>query len=196
MNSKGWIKLDRRIMDNDFLWGNGEPFDRRAAWVDLLLMAAHKDTAYCKRGQIVTSIRELAERWTWGRNRVYRFLRDTERAGMVTTSGTSSGTTITIENYSKYQSGRDTNGTPSQTTNVSAARTIFFLPTLAIPPRLSTTAKHLARDISSTLAPASVASEFSSASDTSTRKSIPSDVSISLLRGEGTRKTPFLLACT
>ena len=117
MNSKGWIKLDRRIMDNDFLWGNGEPFDRRAAWVDLLLMAAHKDTAYCKRGQIVTSIRELAERWTWGRNRVYRFLRDTERAGMVTTSGTSSGTTITIENYSKYQSGRDTNGTPSGTTN-------------------------------------------------------------------------------
>ena len=71
----GWIKLDRKIMDNDLLWGCDEPFSRGQAWIDLLLLANHKDkkgysgsqVQTFARGDVNKSISSLAERW--GRSR-------------------------------------------------------------------------------------------------------------------------------
>lgn len=112
MANRGWIKLSRKLLESP-IWDSGKEFDERSAWIDLLLMAAHKDTRWCKRGQIVTSIGELEKRWKWGRHRVYRFLRNND----VKINGTSRGTTLTIENYAKYQGERTASGTPNSTPN-------------------------------------------------------------------------------
>ena len=120
----GWFKVDRSIQGH-WLWNSPEPFDSRSAWIDLLLMANHKDfktyrkgkLVYRKRGEVNTSTRFLAERWRWSRNRVTRFLKTLESDGMVSLSGATDGTTITVENYEKYQSAPTTNGATDDTTD-------------------------------------------------------------------------------
>ena len=56
-----------------------------------------------KRGQFLTSVRKLGERWKWGKERTLKFLRLLERLGMVTKDSTKRRTLITIENYGKFQ---------------------------------------------------------------------------------------------
>ena len=104
-----FIKIDRDFLQSDF-WLR-EPFTYGQAWVDLIGMAnwADKDKFFrhqhqkVKRGQIVTSQQALADRWKWSRAKVRTYLRNIERAGMVTTERTTSYTTITIEKYAFYQ---------------------------------------------------------------------------------------------
>lgn len=120
----GWIKLDREITEH-WLWKEKEPFDRRSAWIDLLLMANHKDfkTLYKgklverKRGEVNTSTRYLAERWRWSRGRVNRFLELLVADKMVTLNSTTDGTTVTIENWGKWQDMLTTNSTTDDTTH-------------------------------------------------------------------------------
>jgi len=42
---EGWVKVYRSLRDNE-IWGGKEPYDKRSAWVDLLLRATHKDTKF------------------------------------------------------------------------------------------------------------------------------------------------------
>lgn len=120
---RGWIKLYRQITDS-YIWNASEPFDRRSAWVDLLLMANHEERSFLLRngqnqtvqeGQLFTSIVHLAQRWKWSRNRVYRYLELLTEQGMVTMSGTPSGTLITLVKYGDFQGGRATDGTTDGT---------------------------------------------------------------------------------
>lgn len=106
----GWIKLYRSIEANDFL--NDEPYDKRSAWVWLLLHAntePHKikyrdgRTRTIKRGQLHTSIRNLATTWGWGRERVSIFLDNLESQKMIRTKRDKNGTLLTIEKYTSYQ---------------------------------------------------------------------------------------------
>jgi len=121
----GWIKLDRQIQSN-FLWKatKKDPFDKRSAWIDLLLMATHEDEAFTnshgnvinlKRGQILVGRQFLAKRWCWSENKVLRFILMLQRQKMVTADGTPDGTTLTLVNYSKFQDGRTANGTAGGT---------------------------------------------------------------------------------
>jgi len=121
----GWIKLDRQIQSN-FLWKatKKDPFDKRSAWIDLLLMATHEDEAFTnshgnvinlKRGQILVGRQYLAKRWCWSENKVLRFISMLQRQKMVTADGTPDGTTLTLVNYSKFQDGRTANGTANGT---------------------------------------------------------------------------------
>ena len=112
----GWIKLYRQITESD-IWNDeeNEPFDRRSAWVDLLLMANHKDRQTCfdgkaitvKRGQKITSVRKLSERWRWSVNRTYRYLKLLENLEMINRESDSRRTLITIVNYEVYQNGEN-----------------------------------------------------------------------------------------
>lgn len=112
----GFIKIDRELLQSDF-WLR-EPFTYGQAWVDLIGLAnwAEKDKFFrhqhqkVKRGQLVTSQQFLAERWKWSRNRVRTYLRNLERAGMVTTESTTNYTTVTIEKYALYQDKPPTKG--------------------------------------------------------------------------------------
>jgi len=72
--------LSRRLLDNQ-MW-RAESFTRGQAWVDMLLLANHKDgyilkrgiEVKVKRGQIGWSELALAKRWGWSRGKIRRFL--------------------------------------------------------------------------------------------------------------------------
>lgn len=107
--SKGYIRLHRQLQDC-WVWQD-ERFSKGQAWVDLLLSANHKDkkVAYkyniknIQRGQFITSMHKLAERWKWSRTYVSNFLKLLENDNMITTEVTSTYTLITIVNYDNYQ---------------------------------------------------------------------------------------------
>ena len=88
-----------------------ERFSKGQAWVDLLLLANHRDKKILfngdmitiQRGQYLTSMVKLAEKWKWSRPTVVKFLNLLERDGMITRSSDNTKTLITIENYSVYQ---------------------------------------------------------------------------------------------
>ncbi len=106
---EGWIKLHRCITDH---WIYQEkPFSRFQAWVDLLLLANHKDNKTVlgskiidvERGSFVTSELKLMDRWGWSKSKVRKFLTLLENDKMIVKKSDSKKTTITIVNYSFYQ---------------------------------------------------------------------------------------------
>ncbi len=123
----GFIKLDRKIT-NHWLWED-KPFAKGQAWIDLLLLATWKENKELYRGQLVQrqpgeiacSLSWLAERWGWHRHTVKKFLKLLEGDAMVTASYTTQGTTITIENWGKYQT---TVPTPSTTQSTTPSTTM------------------------------------------------------------------------
>jgi uncharacterized phage protein (TIGR02220 family) len=106
---EGWIKLHRAILDND-LW-KSEPFSRGQAWVDLLLLANHKESFFykrgnkviVKRGQVGRSSVELSDRWKWSRTKINKFLKDLEKEQQIITHKSSVTQLLTIVNYDVYQ---------------------------------------------------------------------------------------------
>ena len=120
----GWIKLHRDIQSH-WIWNIREPFDKRSAWVDLLLLANHRDfkttrkniVVARKRGEVNTSLGFLAERWMWDKRKVKRYLMALQSDGMVSLNSTTDGTTVTIENYDVWQSSSTTDGSTDGTTH-------------------------------------------------------------------------------
>ncbi|MGF0096045.1 hypothetical protein ACQRC6_06350 [Peptoniphilus sp. SGI.035] len=107
---KGWVCIYRKIED-DWLW-NDKPFSKGQAWIDLLLMANHEDKKILfngnlievKRGQRITSIKTLCDRWGWSNTKVKNFLKLLEEDNKIKLEITPrKKSVITIENYSKYQ---------------------------------------------------------------------------------------------
>ena len=122
--SSGWIKLYRQLQDC-WIWLDKEPFDKRSAWVDLLLTANHSDKKILfngelitvKRGQILTSVRKLSAKWKWSVNKVYRFLKLLESDEMLQKESDKDRTLLTIVNYSIFQCFEYTNGNSNGNTN-------------------------------------------------------------------------------
>lgn len=111
MASQGWVAVDRKIFEN-LIWDNDEPFDRRSAWIDLLLLVNHADNKVLidgkvitvKRGQRITSILFLSKRWKWSRTKTKSFLELLQNENMIKVEiEPKKKTIITIVNYSKYQ---------------------------------------------------------------------------------------------
>jgi len=108
-DKEGWIKVFRKIQDND-LW-TCEPFTRGQAWIDLLLLANHKYSFFYKRnikievqrGQLARSEVELSDRWKWSRTKVRRFLNDLEKEQQIKQQKTNVTQIVTIINYDEYQ---------------------------------------------------------------------------------------------
>lgn len=106
----GWISIYRRIQEH-WLWKLKEPFDKRSAWIDLLLMVNHKTEKInfdgkiidVERGQKITSLEKLSDRWMWSRHKVSDFLNRLEQDGMLVQIRDKKKTLISIENYSKFQ---------------------------------------------------------------------------------------------
>lgn len=107
----GWISLHRSIEDH-WLWETDRAFTRLEAWIDILLMVNHKerkimignDLITVKRGQKITSIRKLCERWSWSNSKVKKFLELLERDEMLIVKSDTKKTVITVVNYDFYQS--------------------------------------------------------------------------------------------
>jgi DNA replication protein DnaD len=107
----GWIKLYRSVTEN-WVFDNDEPKCSCMAWIDLLLMANHEnhkirihgEVLEIRKGQKMTSLRKLADRWNWSVHRVDRFLLDLQSDGMIFLEKTPHfGTLITVSNYADYQ---------------------------------------------------------------------------------------------
>lgn len=116
MSEKGWILLHRRIQDCE-IWQDNSPFDNRSAWIDLLMLANHRDVEMIfdykpmvvHRGQYLTSVRQLSARWSWSKNRVLKFLRLLESLKMIERDSNNQRTVLTIVKYEFYQCDWDTN---------------------------------------------------------------------------------------
>lgn len=106
---EGWIKLYRQILDSD-LWLE-EKFTRGQAWIDLLMLATHKESSFRKRGikihlyrgQVGKSLDELSKRWRWSIGKVKRFLVELENETQIVINNNNVNQIITIVNYDKYQ---------------------------------------------------------------------------------------------
>ena len=127
---KGWIKLYRQIQDN-MIWTESEPFDRRSAWIDLIMMAnvQNKDIMYrgqmlrIKRGQVYTSIRKLAARWHWSRDKVNRFIKTLIKAHMVEKDNrTQNATLLTIVKYGDFQNRADSDKSTNKSTDKDSGK--------------------------------------------------------------------------
>lgn len=107
---EGWIRIYRQIK-NSWIWKDKEPFDKRSAWIDLLLSVNHKSKIIpfensfieIERGQTLTSIKFLAERWKWSRHKVSDYLNQLEQDTMIVQIRDKRKTLISIVNYNKFQ---------------------------------------------------------------------------------------------
>ena len=115
MERRGSILVNRNMWE---WWGWSDSFHVKA-WMDLLLMAAWSEhtrdfqgePVRLKAGQIITSQRILARRWSVGIKRVRTFLRKVEKSGAIRAhQGAHQSTIITIRNYREYQSFENTKG--------------------------------------------------------------------------------------
>lgn len=123
MSSMGWIKLHRKI-NECWIWEE-KPFDKARAWIDLLLLANHSDkkllfngnVVTVKKGQYLTSIRKLAERWGWSYDKVLRFIKILVSEDMLQKESDSSRTLLTLLNYEVYQVPENSYGNTDENTN-------------------------------------------------------------------------------
>lgn len=124
----GYFKLERGWSDNIVF--DNEPLTQREAWVWLIehaawreaVMSVGKDRYKVQRGQLAASVRYLALRWQWSKDRVWRFLGKLETETMIATAPRQHASIITICNYAKYQDQRDGDETATATDSATAPR--------------------------------------------------------------------------
>ncbi|ELB38569.1 hypothetical protein OK7_04349 [Enterococcus faecium EnGen0024] len=110
MADKGWIALHRNIRDH-WVYQEKRVFSKYEAWLDLLMDANHQNNKFLfdgqlievNRGEFITSVRQLCERWGWSNTKVNRFLKMSEDDQMLIRKSDSKKTVITIVNYDFYQ---------------------------------------------------------------------------------------------
>lgn len=88
-----------------------EPFTEREAWLWIVENAAYEahvryvsgNAISLMRGQMIASQRNIADAWTWGRQRVRGFIAKLELVGSITQNSTHGLTMISVCNYERYQ---------------------------------------------------------------------------------------------
>lgn len=128
MGDNGWIKLDRDIQSH---WVYTDAFIFKA-WIDILLTANHKESKLVfdgnlltiQRGQHLTSIRKISERWGCSRQKASKTLKMFADEHMIQIETHKRGTLLTVVNYGKYQNKRDTERTTEFTTEFATDRAI------------------------------------------------------------------------
>ncbi|WP_019243680.1 MULTISPECIES: hypothetical protein [Bacillus] len=112
---QGWISLHRKIQDHP-LFLEKRSFSKFEAWIDLLLLANHKDNKVLlgneyivvERGSFITSELKLMDRWGWSKTKVRSFLKLLEEDSMIVKKTDKKKTTLTICHYSDYQNSETT----------------------------------------------------------------------------------------
>lgn len=109
---QGWVSIYRKLQ-NHWLWKSNKPFDKRSAWIDIVLMVNHKpgkvffnnEIVEVDTGERITSEVKLAKRWGWSRTKVRNFLELLEQDEMIDNiKENKKRTRLRVRNYSKYQS--------------------------------------------------------------------------------------------
>jgi len=124
---RGYIKLFRRIQDDPLYFG--ETFTKTHAFIDLLLLANHKEMYIVKRGiqikikrgQVGYGEEKLADRWKWSRGKVRRFLeylvKDEKIVLMTVQKNIAVSRVIELVNYNIHQVNKTQTETEGSTEN-------------------------------------------------------------------------------
>jgi hypothetical protein len=126
----GYFTIYRKLGESE-LWLS-EKFTRGQAWVDLIMLASHKENTFqirgikvkVNRGQLAWSEVSLAKRWRWSRGRVRRFLNGLENEQRIVQQKNKVTSLITLINYDRYQLGGTSDGTSGGTTDGTQTRNI------------------------------------------------------------------------
>lgn len=106
----GWVKLHRKLLEWEW-YGDAHMVH---LLVHLLLTATHEDRKYkgltIKRGQLVTTIKELAEALGASETSTRRRMKRLKSGGFLTIKVAHRITTITICNYESYQTKEKSSG--------------------------------------------------------------------------------------
>ncbi len=107
----GYIAIQRKIQDHKFYKEKRE-YSKFEAWFDLLLEAQYRKepkeviigmkVLIQNYGEILRSIKGWAQRWRWGRTKVYRYFKLLQRLEQIRYTNETVTTRITILNYKKY----------------------------------------------------------------------------------------------
>jgi len=116
----GYIRISRKLYENDRFWNEPRVFSRHEAWEDFIQMASWKDQTRLvgnelvelKRGELLASIRYLASRWRWSPKKVRIYLDLLAELERVRAQrGAQGGTVYLLVNYDDYQEGSAAKGT-------------------------------------------------------------------------------------
>ena len=119
-NSKGWIKVQRKLFKH-YLWEENRKLSKFEAWLDLLQLVSYAKEnqqlisgLLCKwgRGQYPISISFLCKRWNWTDKPVRNFLKMLEYDEMITLEKASKWTMLTVCKYDSYQGEGQAEGMP------------------------------------------------------------------------------------
>lgn len=108
----GYIPISRKLFNHPF-WTEKREYSRAEAWIDLLRSVRFEaspgrviignKTVVINRGEMPVSLRYLAERWQWSKNKADAFLNLLVNEGMIC-KRTAPGTVQTVVAICKYES--------------------------------------------------------------------------------------------
>lgn len=110
----GCLKLERRFFSNP-LWLEDRAFSKAEAFLDLLQLAepapAHRiirgAVVELQEGELVASVRYLADRWSWGKDKVTTFVRFLETRQCARRETRQGESVIILCNYKDYKTTPD-----------------------------------------------------------------------------------------
>jgi hypothetical protein len=120
----GHIKISRKAYAKDPFWLEPRVFSKWEAWEDCIQMAAWQTTDVMsggtverlERGEILASIRFLAQRWHWGIQHTRTFLKLAQQSARISPQReTQIGTVYLLNNYEAYQVRGFATNTPGNT---------------------------------------------------------------------------------
>lgn len=112
MIEEGFIPISRKLFEHSF-WCEDRVYSMFEAWIDLLQSARFENTKQLikgrliivKRGQLPISLRFLASRWGWSKDKVSRFLDLLISESMIKKTANETGQVIvTVCKYDNYNS--------------------------------------------------------------------------------------------
>lgn len=107
-NNEGWIKLNRKVLNNPIVTKDSEYF---SVWCLLLLLATHKDIEKIfdgkkitlKPGQLITGRKYISKLFSISESKVQRILKEFENEHQIEQQTSPRNRLISIVNWSEYQ---------------------------------------------------------------------------------------------
>lgn len=108
---EGFIKLSRKTFEHS-LWKEAREYSRFEAWLDLIQLAKiengnamyNGNLIEIRRGEVFVSLRYLAERWKWNKNKIDRYLKNLDENNMISLRRDRGATVVTLTNFELYNS--------------------------------------------------------------------------------------------
>lgn len=109
----GFIQIPRSDFTENKWWRKKHVFTEYEAWLDMIQLAQREPrdfysprfgTIHLERGEVILSLRRMAERWSWGLKAVRHFISSKPFAAQVRAQReTQAGTIYLLVNYDLYQ---------------------------------------------------------------------------------------------